>query len=99
MARKRIEEPKYGTPDEESPEWTAEMIAEARPFAEVMAEQGISISPESLRGPHRVTVTTSVDIPVEIVNHFKDGGSDWEMRLREVLKNHVDGSARRKKSA
>ena len=94
MARDRSKEPEYGTPDEDTPELTAETLERARSFADVMAEHGITL--DSLKGPHRVTVTTAVDIPVEIVDHFKAGGDDWEMRIRKVLKDYVDGVSRKK---
>jgi uncharacterized protein (DUF4415 family) len=97
MARDMSKEPQYGTPDGDTPELTETLLARARPFSELAAERGISL--DGLKGPHRVTVTTSVEIPVDIVNRFKADGDDWEMRIRQVLQDHMEGSTRRKKSA
>lgn len=96
MARKQSEPP-YGTPDQDSPALTEQSLAAARPFPEVMAELGIS--PDRLRGPHSVVVTTAVDIPVEIVEAFKAQGDGWEQRIREVLALHIKSPERSKKSA
>ncbi len=89
MARKKPRPPEYGVPDDESPEWTAEDFARARPVREVMPE--LIEAAERLRvrlGRPRLEhpkqhVTLRLD--AEVVDAFKEDGPGWQGRINETL--------------
>lgn len=91
-------EPLYGEPDDESPMWTEEDFAKARPLNEVLAEHGF---PAIGRPKAEITKqAVSLRLDPEIVAHFKAGGAGWQTRINEVLGKHVkaaNAAARRKK--
>ncbi|MEJ0043103.1 MAG: BrnA antitoxin family protein [Rhizomicrobium sp.] len=76
-------------PDDESPEWTAEDFARARPVREVMPE--LIEAAERLRvrlGRPRLEhpkqhVTLRLD--AEVVDAFKEDGPGWQGRINETL--------------
>src|SRR5450755_4342616 len=81
--------PKYGVPDDENPEWTAEDFRNARPVREVMPE--LIEAAERLRirlgGPKlehpKEHVTLRLD--AEVVKSFKEDGPGWQGRINETL--------------
>ena len=81
--------PKYGVPDDENPEWTAEDFRNARPVREVMPE--LIEAAERLRirlGRPKVEhpkehVTLRLD--AEVVKSFKEDGPGWQGRINETL--------------
>jgi len=87
--RKKIFPQKYGVPDEESPEWTAEDFRLARPVREVMPE--LIEAAERLRkrlGRPKLAhpkehVTLRLD--AEVVKSFKEDGPGWQGRINETL--------------
>lgn len=93
-------EPEYGTPDEESPEWTAEDFAKAIPFTEYARSHGLK-----LPGRPKAAVTkqpVNLRLDPEIIAHFKAGGEGWQTRINAVLSKHVkaanSAAARRKRA-
>ena len=90
MARKKKPwPPKYGVPDDESPEWTAEDFRRARPATEFFpdiveaAERlRVRLGRPKLEHP-KEHVTLRLD-PV-VVNSFKEDGPGWQGRINEAL--------------
>jgi uncharacterized protein (DUF4415 family) len=101
MDRKRKNwPPKYGVPDEDSPEWTAEDFARARPVREVMPELieaaerlRIRLGRPKLSHP-KEHVTLRLD-PV-VVKAFKEDGPGWQGRINETLVKVVKRRTARK---
>ncbi len=70
----------------ESPELTAEQIAQAKPFAEVFPELAASI--RRGRGPSKTPtkVPVSIRLSPEVVAYFKAKGPGWQSRIDDVLR-------------
>jgi uncharacterized protein (DUF4415 family) len=73
----------YGTPDEESPELTAETAKKLRPFNEFMAERGLPLVGRPKADAPKVSVSLRLD--PEVVAGFKAGGPGWQTRMNAVL--------------
>lgn len=89
MARKKVWPPKYGVPDDENPEWTAEDFRNARPITELIpdiveaAERlRIRLGRPKLERP-KEHVTLRLD-PL-VVDSFKEDGPGWQGRINEAL--------------
>jgi uncharacterized protein (DUF4415 family) len=77
---------KYGVPDEENPEWTAEDFAKALPFAEVFPETAASIR----RRGRQATPTkelVSIRLSRDVVQKFRALGPGWQKRMNAVLED------------
>jgi len=80
---------KYGVPDDENPEWTAEDFARARPLTELIPNIGEAVERlRARRGRPKLErpkehVTLRLD-PV-IVDSFKEDGPGWQGRINEAL--------------
>jgi uncharacterized protein (DUF4415 family) len=81
--------PKYGVPDDENPEWTAEDFRNARPVREVMPELieaaerlRVRLGRPKLERP-KEHVTLRLD-PI-VVDAFKEDGPGWQGRINETL--------------
>lgn len=79
-----------GRPDDESPEWTAEDFARAKPiaeipeladFAEFVRKGGRPAMPPEKR-KRRVTLMLDPDV----VERFKAGGKGWQTRMNAALR-------------
>ena len=88
-ARKKPWPPKYGVPDEESPEWTAEDFRRARPILEVFPDiaeaaerMRVRLGRPKLEHP-KEHVSLRLD-PV-IVRSFKEDGPGWQGRINAAL--------------
>lgn len=92
----RSQEPEFGMPDEENPEWTEEDFRNAIPFPELAKRMGWSIPGRPKAAVTKTPVNLRLD--PEIVEHFRAGGSGWQTRINDVLGKHVK-AAKRKKSA
>jgi len=80
---------RYGVPDEENPEWTAERLARARPAREVLPPALFAAltkgKPEGSEAePPTVPVTLRLDR--EVVEAFRATGAGWETRIAAVLR-------------
>jgi len=72
----------------DSPEWTAERLARARPFAEVFPELAEKIRREGIvAGPADEFLTLRLDR--EVIDHFRASGPGWEARINEALRKAV----------
>lgn len=71
----------------DSPEWTAEDFAQARPFAEVFPELAESI--RRSRGRPKIEAPKqqiSLRLDSEVIEKFKATGKGWQSRINDVLK-------------
>ena len=87
--KRKVHPPKYGVPDEESPELTEEFFRNARPVREVMPELieaaerlRIRLGRPKLAHP-KEHVTLRLDSLV--VKAFKEDGPGWQGRNNETL--------------
>lgn len=75
--------------DEENPEWTEEMIKQARPASEVVPKiveahrRGRPIKEDKKR---QLTLRLSP----EVVEYFKSTGPGWQTRIDEALREYVE---------
>lgn len=94
MASKAETKPRYGVPDEDTPELTPEVLARARKLPDILRDLGL---PPIGRPRLRVTKTpVNLRLDPEIVAHFKAGGAGWQTRINDVLGKHVKAASRKK---
>lgn len=68
-----------------NPEWTAERVAAARPFAEVFPQIAAGIKrgrPPKARPKQQVAIRLDADV----IDHFRAGGPGWHVRINEALR-------------
>jgi len=86
---KKIRPPKYGVPDDESPELTEEFFRNARPAEEVIP--GIVEAAERLRvrlgRPKLEHPKEHVSLRLDpvIIKAFKEDGPGWQGRINDTL--------------
>ena len=79
--------------DVDSPEWTAEDFARARPAREVLPKiMGKKAAEELLRPRgrpplHTTKVSTSIRLDADVVKKFKASGKGWQSRINLALKD------------
>jgi uncharacterized protein (DUF4415 family) len=71
--------------DADSPEWTAQDFARAKPFAQALPALAKS---RRGRGPQKVPTKVAVSLRLsrEVVERFKAGGPGWQTRIDKALK-------------
>ncbi len=76
--------------NEENPEWTDEMFAQAKPMFEVDPEL-VALSKRALGRPksENPKILLSVRYSSEVVDFFKSTGKGWQTRMDEVLLKYV----------
>ncbi len=82
---------KYGTPDEESPEWTAEDFARARPARDVLPAKLFAVLTKRRpgeRGPQKAPTKVAVTLRLDrdVLDRFKAGGPGWQTRINATLR-------------
>jgi uncharacterized protein (DUF4415 family) len=84
----------YGVPDEENPEWTAEEIRTAKPFAEVFPDTAEAI--RRGRGPQRAPTKqmVSLRLDVDVLEKFRATGKGWQARMNATLAAHAPRRAK-----
>ena len=71
----------------DNPEWTAENIANARPFAEALPELQASIQRGQGPAPdEKPRQQISLRLDPDVVAKFKATGKGWQSRINEILK-------------
>ena len=79
--------------DPDNPEWTAEMFKRARPAIEVHPH----LVAQSLRRKHKQEGLdkweVSVELDIDVLAHFLEGGPGWQERLNDALRQAVATSA------
>lgn len=91
MERPMIKEPRYGTPDDENPEWTEADFAAARPAREVLPPAlfaALTKRKPGERGPQKAPTKQLVSLRLdrEVIEHFKAQGPGWQTRLNDTLR-------------
>ncbi len=71
----------------DSPEATAEELAEAKPFAEVFPE--LAEKMRRARGPQKAPTKVSVTLRLDsdVVERFRASGKGWQSRINDILKH------------
>ncbi len=94
-ARKLTNDPRYRQADmdevSDSPEITADEIANARPFSEAFPE--LAESAKRVRGKQKTPTKQLVSIRLdrEVIDAFKSKGAGWQSLINEALKDVVRG--------
>lgn len=93
------EQPVYGVPDEENPEWTAEDFRTAKSFAEVFPDLAEKI--KRGRGPQKAPTKKMVTLrlDVDVVERFRASGKGWQSRVNALLAAHAPRRRRAGKTA
>lgn len=70
----------------DNPEWTAEDLANAKPFAEVFPDLAASI--RRGRGPNKAPTKRLVSLRLspEVIDTYKAGGPGWQSRIDADLR-------------
>jgi len=75
--------------DEENPEWTEEMVREARPATEVAPKIVAAHRPgRPLKEDEKRQLT--LRLSPAVVDYFKSTGPGWQTRINEALKEYVE---------
>lgn len=88
MGRAMTDEPRYGTPDAENPEWTKEDFAKARPAREALPPAvfaRLTGRPPGRPKAEETKVPVTIRLDREVVEHFKVAGPGWQTRLNDAL--------------
>ncbi len=78
-----------------NPEWTAKMVAEARPAKEVLPEifgaktAAAMLKPRGRPKSPDSKVAISLRLPPEILARWKATGPGWQTRMADVLRESV----------
>jgi uncharacterized protein (DUF4415 family) len=76
-------EPQYGTPDEDLPDLTEEMIQDSVPGTQFVAERGRPVPGRPRSDKPKVAVSLRLD--PEVIAGFKADGPGWQTRMNEAL--------------
>jgi uncharacterized protein (DUF4415 family) len=75
----------------DSPEWTKEDFAKARPFAEVFPEITRALELKRGRGKQKAETKQLVSLRMDrdIVERFKADGKGWQSRINDTLRKAI----------
>jgi uncharacterized protein (DUF4415 family) len=73
----------------DNPEWTAEDLANARPFAEVFPDFYEQIIRRRGTQAAATKVSTTIRLSREVIEHFRAGGKGWQSRIDTALKDWI----------
>ncbi len=86
MAKRKITPPEYGTPDEESPEWTLADFRQARPFKEVFPDlYGAALRVRGRPRKENPKQHVSLRLDPKVIAGFKAQGPGWQGRINDLL--------------
>lgn len=73
--------------DEDNPEWTAEMFANARPAEEVLPPEILAAFRRPRGRPVKAArkVRIAVRLDPDVVDHFRASGPGWQTRINDAL--------------
>ena len=88
------------TNDIDNPEWTAEMLAKARPSKELRPDfvtkvsnaqksGALTVSPIGRPKSDKPKQATTIRLDADVLEYFKAGGKGWQTRVNAVLREHV----------
>jgi len=74
--------------DDDSPEWTDEMFARARPGAEVLPPEVLAAFGKPRGRPKAAAAKVAVKLRLDpdVIEGFKAGGPGWQTRINTTLK-------------
>ncbi len=74
--------------DDDSPEWTDEMFARARPGAEVLPPEVLAAfgKPRGRPKADAAKVAVKLRLDPDVIEGFKAGGPGWQTRINTTLK-------------
>ena len=74
----------------DNPEWTADEMAKAKPFAEVLPE--LAANARRARGKQKAPTKQLVSLRLDrsVVDAFKAEGPGWQSRMNEALKRATE---------
>jgi uncharacterized protein (DUF4415 family) len=75
----------------DNPEWTAEEMAKAKPFAEALPD--LAASARRVRGKQKAPTKQLVSLRLDrsVIDAFKAEGLGWQRRINEALKRAIEG--------
>jgi uncharacterized protein (DUF4415 family) len=87
---------RYGVPDEENPEWTAEAMRTAKPFGEVFPATARAI--KRGRGPQKTPTKRPVSLRLDpdVLAAYRATGKGWQARMNATLAAHAPRRAKRR---
>ena len=84
---RRVKRPHRALPDDDSPEFTAEMFAKTRPITDVMPE--VIETMKRARGrprSERPKARVSLRLDQDVLEAFRATGDGWQNRMQDALK-------------
>lgn len=78
----------------DSPELSAEELAQARPMKEVLPELHRTIT-EAIRkrGPAKTKEAISIRLDIDVVAKLRASGPGWQGRVNDILRKYVERDA------
>ena len=91
-------EPKYGTPTQENPEWTAERLRNSVSFNQLPAAVQAAARRRGERGPQKkpTKALVSLRLSPDVLIALRATGPGWQSRVDEVLRNQFLATSPRK---
>lgn len=79
----------YGVPDEENPEWTADEIRTAKPFADVFPDTAAAL--RRARGAQKTPTKQMVSLRLDgdVLEKWRATGKGWQSRMNDTLARHA----------
>lgn len=78
--------PRWIAIDPDSPDWTAEDFARAKPASELPDHIRAAFPRTRGRQKAATKVPVSIRLSPEVIEHFKAGGPGWQSRIDEALR-------------
>ena len=80
--------PEYGTPDKDSPEWTAERMKRAMRFADLPAAVQVAAGRPGKRGPQKkpTKILSSIRLSADVLSAMRLTGRGWQGRADATLR-------------
>lgn len=70
--------------DDENPEWTEEMLSQAKTAAELFPH--LLKPSKSHAEVSKTKISATIDYDADIISAFRATGSDWQKRMNDALK-------------
>jgi uncharacterized protein (DUF4415 family) len=84
---------RYGTPDEENPEWTKKMLRNAKPGSEVFSPGLLAAhaAERRRRGKQKAPTKRLVSLRVapEVLEAYRSKGKGWQVLMHDTLAAHA----------
>lgn len=82
---------KYGVPDQESPEWSADDIKQAMRLSDLAPELQKILQPRKPRGPQKAPVKELISIRLspDVLHALRARGRGWQAFADETLRKQL----------